>query len=95
MPLISWAGAGRAATNITAAAVSSDKPLWINFRFIVFSGVGLSGRSGEVSLASSRRRVGEKKRRSASAALMAGRMASDWGKPMTTSGAIDIETGYA
>ena len=32
---ISWAGAGRT-TNITAAAVSSDKPLWINFRFIVF-----------------------------------------------------------
>src|SRR5271165_1591410 len=35
VPVISWAGAGRA-TNITAAAVSSDKPLWINFRFIVF-----------------------------------------------------------
>jgi hypothetical protein len=35
LPVISWADAGRA-TNIAATAVSSDKPLWINFRFIVF-----------------------------------------------------------
>src|SRR5271165_6180895 len=35
VPVISWPGAGRA-TNIAAAAASSDKPLWINFRFMVF-----------------------------------------------------------
>src|SRR5271166_432473 len=35
VPVISWAGAGRA-TNIAAQAASSDNPLWINFRFIVF-----------------------------------------------------------
>src|SRR5271165_783237 len=35
VPVISWAGAGRA-TNIAAPAASSNKPLWINFRFMVF-----------------------------------------------------------
>src|SRR5271165_875412 len=41
VPVICWAGAGRA-TNIAAAAANSDNPLWINFRFIVFwcAGVG-------------------------------------------------------
>src|SRR5208337_2514480 len=34
-PVISWAGVG-SATNIAAPAASSDKPFWINFRFIVF-----------------------------------------------------------
>jgi hypothetical protein len=72
VPVIYWAGAGRA-TNITAAAVSSDKPLWINFRFIVFLVLdSLRDREKSVSL-HSRRRMGEMKRRSASAARMAGR----------------------
>ena len=35
VPVICRDGAGRA-TNITAAALSSNKPLWINFGFIVF-----------------------------------------------------------
>src|SRR6266404_1591243 len=35
VPVICWAGAGRA-TKIAAPAASSDKPLWINFRFIAF-----------------------------------------------------------
>src|SRR5271165_5515611 len=34
-PVISWAGVG-SATNIAQPAASSDKPFWINFRFIVF-----------------------------------------------------------
>src|SRR5208337_5660945 len=53
VPVISWAGAGRA-TNIAATAVSSDKPLWINFRFIVFRVLVLDylGGSGKVNLSS-------------------------------------------
>ena len=61
VPVISWAGAGRA-TNIAATAVSSDKPLWISFRFIVFLVLdSLGDREKSVSL-HSRRSVGEMKR---------------------------------
>src|ERR1700730_15254838 len=74
VPVICWASAGRA-TSIAAAAVSSNKPLKVSFRFIDFCVLVLVylGGSGEVGLASSRRRVGEMKRRSASAARMAGK----------------------
>src|SRR5271157_62513 len=40
VPVISWAGAGRA-TNIAVPAASSQKPRWISFSFISFCVWGL------------------------------------------------------